>query len=64
MADNELDMAEQQLTGFAHAKAGYEVPALAESMGLTKREWESIKRRGVVKLDNRDVAALDAYFLK
>jgi len=64
MADNELDLAEQQLTGFAHAKAGYEVPALAESMGLTKYEWEAIKQRGMVKLDVQDVASLDVYFSK
>lgn len=64
MATNELELAEQQLTGFAHAKAGYEAPALAESMGLTKREWEAIKQRGVVKLDSRDVNAIDTHFLK
>lgn len=53
-------MAVQQLIGFAHARNGYDVASLAESMGLTGEEWDAIK--GQVTLRPDDVAALDAMF--
>lgn len=60
---NELEMAEQQLTGFAHAKAGHSIEALADGMGLTASEWKGIQARGTVRLDNDDTEALNAHFV-
>ena len=56
----QIEFAEQQLVGFAHARAGYDVEQLAESMGLTKHEWEVLKDR--VRLSPHDENYLDAYF--
>lgn len=39
-----LNQAEQQLRGFIHAKKGYDLNSLIQSMGLTKTEWQSMKR--------------------
>ena len=61
---NELEMAEQQLTGYMYAKAGFSIEALAASMGLTAEEWEKIKARSIVLLDGRDTDALSAYYGK
>lgn len=40
---NELDQASQQLTGFVHAKQGFDVISLIESMGLRVEEWEQLR---------------------
>lgn len=56
----QLELAEQQLVGFAHAKAGYDIEQLAESMGLTAKEWDALKGR--VRLAAGDKRDLDAYF--
>ena len=55
---NEIEMAEQQLTGYAHAKAGYGIEALADGMGLTAAEWDEIINRGIVRLDDCDAEAM------
>lgn len=60
MSKKQLEMAEQQLVGFAHARAGHDVEQLAESMGLTQREWDALKDK--VRLSERDERDLDAYF--
>lgn len=39
-----IDFAEQQLIGFAHAAQGYDLEQLVSAMGLTKKEWDVIKR--------------------
>ena len=57
-----IEMAEQQLTGFAAGAGGESVEALAGSMGLTANEWEQIKSRGNVTLSVNDEKALDVYF--
>ncbi len=59
-----LQLAEQQLTGYAHASKGFGIEDLAQSMGLKKSEWEKIKARKLVDLKPLDVEYLDAYFLK
>lgn len=33
----------QQLTGYEHARHGFDVTSLIDSMGLTKQEWHRIK---------------------
>lgn len=62
MSKKEIEMAEQQLTGFAAARAGESIESLAGSMGLTASEWGKIKSRGNVTLSTNDEAALDGYF--
>ena len=54
---SQIKLAEQQLTGFAHASKGFTINDLASSMGLTKREW--MKLRDVVDLKPLDRADLD-----
>lgn len=61
---NEIEMAEQQLTGYAHARAGHTIEALADGMGLTAGEWKEIQARGAVRLDDCDVDALSAHLSK
>lgn len=61
---NEIEMAEQQLTGYAHAKAGHAIEALADGMGLTAAEWEEIQARRTVRLADCDAEALSAYLGK
>lgn len=60
MSKKMLEMAEQQLIGFAHGKAGYTVVELADSMGLTRKEWSALQDN--VKLSQSDWDELDAYF--
>jgi len=62
MSKKEIEMAEQQLTGFAAARSGESVESLAGGMGLTANEWEEIKSRGNVALSINDEEALDGYF--
>jgi hypothetical protein len=62
MSKKDVEMAEQQLTGFASARAGESIESLAASMGLTAGEWDKIKSRGNVLLSKADEAALDGYF--
>lgn len=60
MSKKELEMAEQQLLGYAHAKAGYGVVQLAEAMGLTRREWSTLQDK--VNLSLSDKNELNEYF--
>lgn len=60
MSKKQLEMAEQQLVGFAHAKAGHSVEQLADGMGLTAKEWDALKDK--VRLSVSDERDLDAYF--
>ena len=56
----QLELAEQQLVGFAHASKGYGIVDLAQSMGLKKSEWKSLK--GKVHLKPSDEQELDEHF--
>lgn len=60
MSKKQLEMAEQQLVGFAHASAGHSIEQLAEAMGLTAREWDVLKDK--VRLKPSDECDLDAHF--
>ena len=62
MGKKAIEMAEQQLTGFAAARAGESIESLAGSMGLTASEWDKIKSLGNVLLSRADEEALDGYF--
>lgn len=57
-----LEMAEQQLTGFAAGKDHGRIKVLAEEMGLKKPEWKSIKKRFPDLLSKIDTEELDEYF--
>ncbi len=59
---SQLDIAEAQLTGFAHRQKGYSIQSLASSMGLTKKEWNKIKEKGINYLDDSDIKYLNEYF--
>lgn len=58
----QLELAAQQLIGYAHGKRGYSVTQLAEAMGLSAREWE--KLRDDVTLPKGDAEELDDYFAR
>ena len=57
-----VELAEAQLTGFAHAAQGYSIEHLAESMGLTYTEWCMIKARGVNYLTATMIEEIDKMF--
>ena len=60
---NQLDMAEQQILGFHHAKQGHSIEELVESMGLEKHEWEKLKRSGIISyLCSNSLEEIDKYF--
>ena len=60
MKIRQIDLAEMQMIGFAHASKGHGIKSLASSMGLTKSEWGRLKAR--VNLKEIDVIELDEYF--
>lgn len=45
----QLQLAEAQILGYAHAKRGFELIPLIKNMALTKSEWNKMKRKGWVK---------------
>jgi len=59
-------MAEMQLRGYAHAKRGYSLIELVESMGMTDREWLTIRRRGAGSLGllQTEIAEITEHFRK
>ena len=57
---SQLKLAEAQIIGFAHASRGFSIKSLAESMGLTKKEW--LKIRDSVDLKELDKSDLDEMF--
>lgn len=53
---SQLELADAQLTGFAHASQGFGILELAESMGLTKKEWIKLRETsGLKDLDKKDL---------
>jgi hypothetical protein len=61
---NNLLQAEQQLTGYSHAKQGYGIESLVDSMGLTKDEWMKLcKQNRVSFLSIEDKIYIDEYFI-
>ena len=58
---NGIKLAEQQFTGYTHAKRGYGLIKLVESMGLTKKEWDKVDKI-FTGLTGREVKEIDAYF--
>ena len=64
MANKEMiGEALQQMLGFKLGKWGACPRELVSSMGLTKKEWEHIKKKeGSGGLDNDDIKEIDEYF--
>ena len=53
---SQIKSAEAQLIGFAHASRGFSINELAESMGLSKREWLNLRDKINLKpLDKTDL---------
>ncbi|RDY57544.1 hypothetical protein [Flagellimonas nanhaiensis] len=60
---NQLNLVEQQLLGFCHAKQGYNLESLIDSMGLTNDEWQDMKNREMVDhIDETVIDEIDGYF--
>lgn len=60
---NELKKAEQQLIGFGYASRGHNILDLVQSMGLTKQEWDRIKKKALY-LKKIDIEEIEKYFDK
>ena len=60
----DIEKADQQLTGFAHATKGYSLTELVTSMGLTKTEWGVLKTKylALEYLSEEQVNEIDDYF--
>lgn len=55
-----ISMAEQQLSGFFHAKNGQGITSLVQSMALKKEEWEKMKADwDLAYLKQDDIEAID-----
>lgn len=55
----------QQLTGFFHAKRGFNLTSLIESMGMTEKEWKQIRfDASILGLNESEVSEIDEYFEK
>ena len=57
---NDTELAIQQMIGYRAAQSGESISRLAESMGLTKREWNEIKDTS--PLTPTDTDELNIYF--
>lgn len=65
LEDISIEKAEQQLTGFAHAKRGFNLVSLIQSMGLKEYEWKKIKfNASILGLNKDEVLEIDDYFKK
>ena len=52
----QLELAEAQLLGFAHASKGFDIKDLADSMGLKSSEWNKLRDKVDLKpLDKEDL---------
>ena len=58
---DDIELAEQQITGFTHAAQGYSISQLASSMGLTSEEWKVLKSK-CDYMREEDIQELDKYF--
>lgn len=63
MEDLDLLFAEQQFTGFSEGICTANIIALVQAMGLTKSEWEELKRKKMVSsLREKDIEILNKHF--
>jgi len=59
-----IDLAEQQILGYKHAKEGYDLISLIAAMGLTKAEWETLKETYTLRLTFDEVIEINEYFFR
>jgi len=59
----QIACAENQFIGFFHAKKGYDIKTLCESMGLTETEWKKIKHTMSSYFSQTDVEEIDSLFI-
>jgi len=59
----DLEKAEQQLTGFAHAYQGFDIVSLIEAMALREEEWAQL-RDYMPYLPEKLKDEIDLYFEK
>ena len=59
---NKIGLAEQQLIGFKHRDSGYGLIELITAMGLTKKEWQAIKRNIPSYLKYDDIVRINEHF--
>ena len=65
MSRDEIGEALQQMTGFRLGKWGADIGELISSMGLTKDEWEHIKKyENSGHLDEDDIKTINEIFTK
>ena len=63
LEDVNIEKAEQQLTGFVHAKRGFSIESLIESMGLTKKEWRKIRFNATtLGLNEDEISEINSFF--
>ncbi|NCU31424.1 MAG: hypothetical protein EOM23_00485 [Candidatus Moranbacteria bacterium] len=61
----QIEKAEQQLLGFGHCQRGADLISLIETMGLTQKEWLTMKERfNLYYLSEQDKKDIDFYFKK
>lgn len=51
---SQIKLAEAQLIGFAHGTRGFSIKDLADSMGLTKKEWLKLRDKSDLKPSDKD----------
>ena len=56
-----LEQADAQFIGFFHAKTGFNILNLVESMGLTEEEWIIIKK-DYTSIPEKESKEIDEYF--
>lgn len=54
--------AEQQLIGYLHAKRGYSLINLIINMGLSKDEWEKIKKESNLDVMDAEMQEIEEHF--
>jgi len=62
MAEHLLALADAQLIGYHAGKWDGDILALVDAMGLTKSEWNKLKRNYSISLDDEDKKAINKYF--
>lgn len=58
----ETRFAQQQLLGYFHAKRGFSLIHLIENMGLSKKEWNEIKRECELDITEQEKNEIEHHF--
>ena len=60
---SDITLAEQQFTGFTHAKKGYSLIDLVVAMGLDNSEWNDVNKEST-GLSDEEITEINNYFKK